>query len=895
MERTISGFIRRFSLRQQMFVILLTVLSFPVTYITLELPKRIVNEALGEKPGVALRTVDSIWRTLFGGLPAERVEAQTTVLLVLSFTFLFFVLISGAQKYHLNVYAGRLGEQMLRRLRFQLFSRILRFPLPHFKKVSQGEIIPMVIAETDPIGGYIGEAWSIPAYQGGTLLVYLIFIFVQDLLLGLAAVSLYPIQLWLIPRLQAKVNQLAKERVRTARQLSDKIGESISGITEIHANDTSRYERADVAARLGRIYELRYEIFRRKFFIKFLNNFLAQLTPFFFYSIGGYLAIRGQIDIGVLVAVLAAYKDLSSPWKELLAYYQQKEDVRIKYEQVVEQFDPPGAMPEALLDADPPADHKFAGALVAANLSYSEDGRVKAVEGANFTIRLDQHAAVVGTGGSGKEELLMMLARLVEPSGGGIQINGEKLLQLPEAVIGRRIGYVSATPYLFATTVRDNLLYGLKHRALKPPEYDEAGQRARARFVAEAEVSGNIADDRKADWIDYAAAGADNLAALERRALEVLTLVDMDDDMYQLGLRGVIDPATRPELAAELLKARRALRERLARDDQSALIEPFDPDRYNDNASLGENLLFGTATDDRLNPERLAEHPYVLGILEKAGALDDLLRAGRQTAETMVELFADLAPGNELFEQYSFIAAEDLPEYQAILGRTGAIAPREYRAEDRRRLLALLFKVIPARHRLGVITDALKARVLEARRAFAAELPEELRGAVEFFDAAAYNKASTLLDNVLFGKVAFGQAQAQQKLARFVRATLDELSLSDDVMLFGLDFPVGVAGARLSAAQRQKLGLARAVLKRPDLLILSEAGNALDGAAQAKVVANVLKAFKGRGVIWGLSRARFAQQFDLVLVMRFGRIVEQGSFAQLNRPDSALKELLSAE
>jgi len=184
---------------------------------------------------------------------------------------------------------------------------------------------------------------------------------------------------------------------------------------------------------------------------------------------------------------------------------------------------------------------------------------------------------------------------------------------------------------------------------------------------------------------------------------------------------------------------------------------------------------------------------------------------------------------------------------------------------------------------------------IEARKLFRTELPEELRNAVEFFDADAYNKASTLLDNVLFGKVAFGQAQAQTKLARFVRATLDELSLSDDVMLFGLDFPVGVAGARLSAPQRQKLGIARAVLKRPELLILAEAGNALDGASQAKVVQNLVTEFKGRGLVWGLSRARFANLFDHVLVLRAGRVVEQGTFEQLNRPDTALKELLSAE
>src|SRR5262249_46738420 len=156
--------------------------------------------------------------------------------------------------------------------------------------------------------------------------------------------------------------------------------------------------------------------------------------------------------------------------------------------------------------------------------------------------------------------------------------------------------------------------------------------RERVRYVAEAEAAGNITDDPNADWIDYGAAGASDHAALERRALEVLTLVDMDDDMYQLGLRGVIDPKTRPELAAEILKAREAPHARLARDDQSALIEPFDVARYNNNATLGENLLFGTATDERLNPERLAEHPYVLSILEKAGLIDDLLAAARQTA-----------------------------------------------------------------------------------------------------------------------------------------------------------------------------------------------------------------------------------------------------------------------
>ena len=83
---------------------------------------------------------------------------------------------------------------------------------------------------------------------------------------------------------------------------------------------------------------------------------------------------------------------------------------------------------------------------------------------------LDEHVAVIGQGGSGKDELALLLARLVRPTGGRITIGGVDLAELPVAVIGRRIGYVGATPYLFAGTLRDNLLLGLRHRPMRPAD-----------------------------------------------------------------------------------------------------------------------------------------------------------------------------------------------------------------------------------------------------------------------------------------------------------------------------------------------------------------------------------------------------------------------------------------
>ncbi len=91
-----------------------------------------------------------------------------------------------------------------------------------------------------------------------------------------------------------------------------------------------------------------------------------------------------------------------------------------------------------------------------------------------------------------------------------------------------------------------------------------------------------------------------------------------------------------------------------------------------------------------------------------------------------------------------------------------------------------------------------------------------------------------------------------------------------------------------------KGSIARAVLKQPDVLILNEAAGAMDGATQAKLFAQILNGRRGRGIVWTLERASFAEKFDRVLVMKAGRLVEQGSFSELNRAESALGELITA-
>src|SRR4030095_3638154 len=124
------------------------------------------------------------------------------------------------------------------------------------------------------------------------------------------------------PRLRRKILQLGRQRQITARALAGRIAEVVDGAQDVHINDTSNYERAAFHHRLGIICKIRFDLYKRKFFVKYLNNMLAQTTPFLFYLIGGYFALKGQFDVGALVAVINAYKDLPSPIKELIDWQQ---------------------------------------------------------------------------------------------------------------------------------------------------------------------------------------------------------------------------------------------------------------------------------------------------------------------------------------------------------------------------------------------------------------------------------------------------------------------------------------------------------------------------------------------------------------------------------------------
>ncbi|MFT3810346.1 MAG: ATP-binding cassette domain-containing protein [Micropepsaceae bacterium] len=876
MERRLFSYIWRHSLNEQLRVLALIVVSLPFYFFALNLPKLIVNGPLqGEGfEGGASRTYFTVplpdWLgggQMFDGLSLDQMSA----LFALSFTFLGLVCVNGLFKYRINVMKGRMGERLLRRLRYELVDRVLRFLPSRLKRTKPAEVASMVKDEVEPLGGFVGEAFATPAYLGGQALTAVVFILLQNVLLGMVAVGVVSIQAFLIPYLRKPILALGRQRQLTARELSGRVAEIVDAAADIQANDTSNWERADITRRLGRIYDIRYEIYRRKFFVKFLNNFLAQVTPFFFYAVGGYYMIMGDLSIGALVAVIAAYKDLPGPIKELLDWYLEKQDAQIKYEQVIEQF---GA--ETLIEPHlhephdpPPLEH----GIEVREATVADDTGARLLDAVSFDVPARAHVALAGPPGGGKEAAAALIARQATVRSGKVLLDGQAIDSLPQAATGRRIAYVGQEAYVFGASLKDNLLYGLRNQPRRPRDRNgPEALKARLRHDEDARA-GNAPYDAEAEWIDYVALGWDDARGADACLMSFITLSGMESDVFRFGLQGRFDPEDAPVVAERLLAARALFKSREMSGDVD-IVEPFDAAHYNNQASIGENLLFGVAIGPAYAPQNLARNRTVSALLEETGLDKPLFTLGRGIAETMVEIFRGLPADHPFFAQFSFIAAADLPFFEAMLARLSSGAPPT--PEQRTRAMGLAFNYSEARHRLGLLDDRLRAMLLAARLLFNERLPRHERSKIAFYDSAEYNEAASVEDNILFGRIVYGAPNAQGRIEEILQGVIAELGLKDDIARIGLGFHAGAAGKRLTPSQRQRLALARALVKNPDMLVVNGALAVLDPQAQADILKKVIEARAGRGLVWTLTPGQDSTPFDRVIAFEHGRVAGMG-------------------
>ena len=860
LEQSLFKYSWRFSRSEQLAVLALIAVSLPFYWVSFEIPKRIVNDAIqgrafagGHQTAVlfnwSLALPDWLGGAQLYALPGLALT-QHYYLLALSGLFLLFVLINGWFKYVINIRKGILGERMLRRLRFDLFSLLLRFPPEDVRAVKAAEVAGMIKDEVDPIGGFIGDAFIQPAFLGTQAITALLFIMLQNWVMGGVALAIVLVQGIVIPRLRVEQLRLGRERQLASRQLAGRIGEIVEGAPAIHANGAGPVSAADIGGRLGHLFDIRVDLFRRKFFVKFLNNLLAQVTPFFFYAIGGYFALKQQLDIGQLVAVIAAYRDLPPPIKELIDWDQQRNDVQLKYEQVVAQFSPawllpPLDAPETGAAAGAPAEIAIQGLRVAGSRG------APAIDRATLKFAAGRHIAVAGEGGA-PELLLKVLGRQSTSYGGRVEIAGQDLRAMSDASFARLVAYAGPEVALFPGSIRDNIVFSLRRCPPVLGNESEATPQERLRR-AEARLTGNPEAEENGDWIDYAALGAEGEAGVDLAIFDTLRSLEAHKDVYRLGLYGRLAEDADPALPDLFVAARASLRERLEERKLSRLVESFDPASYHDSSSVAENLLFGVARGERLAAGELAGDPYFRSILQSEALLLPLAQAGLDLARWTVEIFGGPSTQTALGERFSLFRGEDMEAFRALIELAqarGDVAELDDAAVNR--LVSLTLQYIEPQHRLGIIDAPLKQRLLRARKSFRRFLPREYQASIEFYDPARFNTAAPILDNLLFGRIATSFGNAEKTVSQLSQEVLREQGLDKVIFRIGLERPVGLRGRLLDQRMRTIIDLARGLVKRPKIVLIdgalasfgaADAGHLLDlvrtAAADALLVATL--------------------------------------------------------
>ena len=121
------------------------------------------------------------------------------------------------------------------------------------------------------------------------------------------------------------------------------------------------------------------------------------------------------------------------------------------------------------------------------------------------------------------------------------------------------------------------------------------------------------------------------------------------------------------------------------------------------------------------------------------------------------------------------MTADEMPAYKSLLQKLEGQPYAAVSEDDRARIITLSFAYIEPRHRFGLLSEDLMAKIVKARNRFYEELPTELQNAIERYDPLKYTAAARIIDNVLFGRIVHGHPDGPERIRSIVYDILDTL------------------------------------------------------------------------------------------------------------------------
>ncbi|MEU3918774.1 ABC transporter ATP-binding protein [Streptomyces sp. NPDC029004] len=384
-----------------------------------------------------------------------------------------------ALTYVRRYYGGRLALDVQHDLRTEMYGTITRLDGRRQDELSTGQVVGRATSDLQLIQGLL---FMLPMTIGNILL-FLISLAIMawlSLPLTLIALAVAPALWYIAKRSRVRLHPATWYAQSQAAAVAGVVDGAVSGVRVVKGFGQEDQET-------GKLREVGRKLFAGRLRTIKLN---AKYTPALqsvpalgqvaMLALGGWLATRGQITLGTFVAFSTYLAQLVGPVRMLAVVLTVGQQARAGVERVLELIDTEPTMQDGTkeLPADAPATVEFD------DVTFGYDEQRPVLDGFSLEIRPGETVAVVGSSGSGKSTVSLLLPRFYDVTHGAVLVGGHDVRELTQESLRAAIGLVPEDSFLFSDTVRTNIAYGKPDATQE--EIETAARAAQAdRFIAE--------------------------------------------------------------------------------------------------------------------------------------------------------------------------------------------------------------------------------------------------------------------------------------------------------------------------------------------------------------------------------------------------------------------------
>lgn len=411
----------------------------------------------------------------------DALTARTSALAPYVWALLVLGVVRGVLTYTYRYALYRMAYELEFDLRNVLFEHLTRLPFGFYDRIQSGQIISRANSDIRSVQLFLAFA-PLMAMSILSFALALIYMLTIDVPLTLVAVFALP-GVFLFGRML--INRIFPLSWIIQGRLADVatiVDENINGVRVVKGFAAERRQIADLARAARRLrWASVQQVEVRARLAPIIEN-LPRLGLALVLLYGGVLAIDGEVTVGTLFAFNAYVLLMQTPFRMLGFFLMLQERAKASAERIFEIVDEPVAIadrPGAVDLLDPVGAVRFADVT----FRYTDDGPA-VLDGFTLDLRPGERVAIVGATGSGKSTVARLLARFYEPSAGTVRLDGHPVGDLTLVSVRHAVGIVLDEPFLFSTSVRDNIAYARPDASMA--EVEAAARAAQAHgFVAD--------------------------------------------------------------------------------------------------------------------------------------------------------------------------------------------------------------------------------------------------------------------------------------------------------------------------------------------------------------------------------------------------------------------------